>query len=204
MGVHGTGGIQSFTASAEFVIRAPRIADGRAVHTLIAACAPLDTNSLYLNLLQCTHFAGTCVLAEGTDQRSPVGFISGYLLPHRPATLFVWQVAIAASARGRGLASRMLLELLDRPACGDVDHIETTITESNAASWALFRSLARKLCCPIEDRMLFDRNEHLDGVHESERLVRIGPFPPPSSAHVISRRHSRPPVDRGPKNPSQE
>src|SRR5512138_993106 len=172
------------SVSERYSLRRPRAADGKSVHALIAACAPLDTNSLYLNLLQCTHFADTCVLAERTDAApSPAGFVSGYLLPNRPNVLFIWQVAIAASERGQGLARAMLFDLLERPACAGVDHIQTTITESNGASWALFRSLARSLACPIEDRLLFDRNAHLDGVHESEILVTIGPFTPRGAAN---------------------
>jgi L-2,4-diaminobutyric acid acetyltransferase len=158
-------------------LRCPRVTDGRAVHALIANSPPLDVNSLYLNLLQCTHFAATCVLAEDAAAPSaPLGFVSGYLLPERPATLFIWQVAIAATARGCGLAKSMLLELLERPACAGVDRLQTTITESNGASWALFRSFARSLECPLEHRVLFDRDTHLDGSHESEVLVTIGPF----------------------------
>jgi L-2,4-diaminobutyric acid acetyltransferase len=178
--------------SERYALRRPRAADGKSVHALISACAPLDTNSLYLNLLQCTHFADTCVSATRIDQPSSLaGFVSGYLLPNRPTTLFIWQVAIAASERGNGLASAMLFDLLERPACNDVDRIETTITESNSASWALFRSLARSLECPLEDRVLFDRNAHLDGVHESEVLVAIGPFGRRSASTNRSRRTTK-------------
>jgi L-2,4-diaminobutyric acid acetyltransferase len=158
-------------------LRPPRITDGKSVHALIAGSPPLDTNSLYLNLLQCTHFAETCVIAEQTGSTAaPLGFISGYLVPERPRTLFIWQVAVAQQARGLGLAKAMLLELIARPACAAIDHVETTITESNSASWRLFRSLARTLECPFERQSCFDRDEHLDGVHESEVLVTIGPF----------------------------
>lgn len=179
-------------AAERYHLRRPQAADGKAVHALIAACAPLDTNSLYLNLLQCTHFAETCVLAERTEQpASLAGFVSGYLLPNRPTVLFIWQVAIAAPERGYGLARALLFSLLERPGCLGVDRIETTITESNGASWALFRSLARSLDCPFEDRVLFDRNAHLDGVHESEVLVTIGPFEPRNASTNRSRRTSK-------------
>lgn len=167
---------QRSTPSARFALRRPQATDGRSVHALIKACPPLDSNSLYLNLLQCTHFAETCVIADSAEASAPAGFISGYLVPDRPTTLFIWQVAIAEVARGHGLAKQMLLELLARPACKAVTHIETTITPTNGASWALFRSLARSLECPLADRVLFDRDAHLDGVHESEVLVTIGPF----------------------------
>lgn len=159
------------------------------MHALIAACAPLDRNSLYLNLLQCTHFAETCVLAEQEGMQSGIaGFVSGYILPSDPSTLFIWQVAVADGARGCGLGKRMVLELLRRPACATVRNLQTTITESNAPSWALFRSIAASLHAPLEHRLLFERDVHLDGIHESEVLVTIGPFTPCESVTDLSRR----------------
>lgn len=177
--------------SLDVQLRRPRGVDGRAVHALIAACAPLDRNSLYLNLLQCTHFAETCVVAEAAGAPGRLaGFVSGYLLPARPRALFVWQVAVAAEARGRGLARRMLLELLARPACAEVTHLETTITPANRSSWALFRSLARRLEAPFAARPMFDRDVHLDGVHESEELVTVGPFAPQARASAAAERRT--------------
>ncbi len=160
--------------SSEPHLRAPTAEDGKAVHDLIARCPPLDGNSLYCNLLQCSHFADTCVLAEVDGQIA--GFISAYRLPRRPATLFVWQVAVSGPARGRGLARRMLLELLAREACAGVDTLETTITPDNRASWSLFTSLARALAAPLTQATMFDRERHFQGGHASEMLVRIGPF----------------------------
>ncbi|CAN0584610.1 unnamed protein product, partial [Laminaria digitata] len=81
-----------------------------AVHKLISECPPLDTNSMYCNLLQSSHFAETAVAAVLENEL--VGFISGYRIPQRPETLFVWQVAVGEKARGQGLAGRMLKEIL--------------------------------------------------------------------------------------------
>ncbi|WP_366935614.1 GNAT family N-acetyltransferase, partial [uncultured Microbulbifer sp.] len=91
-------------------------------------------------------------------------------------TLFIWQVAVAEQGRGLGLAGRMLREILARPACAEVRYLETTITPDNAASWALFRSLARKLDANCVDTVMFDRERHFKGRHDSEMLLRIGPF----------------------------
>ena len=85
---------------------------GAAVHKLISECPPLDTNSMYCNLLQSSHFAETAVAAVLENEL--VGFISGYRIPQRPETLFVWQVAVGEKARGQGLAGRMLKEILLR------------------------------------------------------------------------------------------
>jgi len=145
----------------EIKLRPPTDLDGVAVYRLISQCPPLDTNSLYCNLLQCTHLANTCVAAIDNDKL--VGFCSAYLLPERPGTLFIWQVAVAEQARGQGLGKRMLKNILNRPQCSQVIYLETTITESNRASWALFEGIAEKLDTQIKSSVLFDRNQHFSG-----------------------------------------
>jgi L-2,4-diaminobutyric acid acetyltransferase len=160
--------------AAPITLRAPAAEDGAAVYELIAQCPPLDTNSMYCNLLQCSHFAGTSVAAELDD--AIVGFISAYLQPGASDTVFIWQVAVGEKARGQGLASRMLREILARPACQQVRFIETTITADNRASWALFESLANKLGAELNRSVMFDKQQHFNGEHETEMLVRIGPF----------------------------
>lgn len=156
------------------ILRVPQATEGRAVHRLVDQCPPLDANSLYCNLLQTSHFASTSVAAELDGQL--VGFISGYLIPERPDTLFVWQVLVGEEGRGRGLATQMLKHILERPACARVHFLETTITEANEASWALFRGLARKLDAHVAESVMFDCHQHFGGDHDTEMLVRIGPF----------------------------
>ena len=155
-------------------LRLPTGKDGPTVFQLINHCPPLDSNSLYCNLLQCTHFADTSVAATVRDEL--VGFISGYLIPGQTDTLFIWQVAVANEARGQGLGTRMLKNILSRPQCDQVVYLETTITESNRASWALFEGMAEKLDAQTNTSVLFDRKQHFAGGHESEILVCIGPF----------------------------
>jgi len=106
--------------------------DGFAVNQLIADSPPLDTNSVYCNLLQCSHFSETSVCAKSGSKL--LGFISGYLVPSNPETLFIWQVVVDSSARGRGLALQMLNELINRPDIPKIRYLETTITPTNRAS----------------------------------------------------------------------
>jgi L-2,4-diaminobutyric acid acetyltransferase len=105
-----------------------------------------------------------------------VGFVSAYLLPQRPGTLFIWQVAIGEIARGQGLAKQMILQLLRQPACAAVTDMETTITESNTTSWALFTSLSRELNASLSSRVCFDQQQHFEGQHDTELLVSVGPI----------------------------
>ena len=154
--------------------RAPRAEDGPVVWKMIERSGRLDGNSLYCNLLQCSHFSRTCVLAEMGDE--PAGWMSAYLPPAQPGTLFVWQICTTPKARGQGLARRMILDALARPECRGVRRIECTITAGNAASWALFQSVARALDAPLASAPHFNRDIHLDGRHDSELRVTVGPF----------------------------
>ena len=156
-------------------IHHPSAEDGFSVNRLIAGSPPLDTNSVYCNLLQCSHFADTSVVAKADGKI--FGFISGYRLPARPEVLFVWQVVVSDQARGQGLAVRMLQSQLDADACTGVRFMETTITEDNAASHALFQKFADKNGAMLEQSKFFDRKRHFNDQHDSEYLIRIGPFP---------------------------
>jgi L-2,4-diaminobutyric acid acetyltransferase len=155
-------------------LRTPVKDDGFRLHQLVAECPPLDANSIYCNLLQCSHFAETGVAAEKDDDL--VGFISGYIPPQKAETVFVWQVAVHEKGRGQGLAKRMLKENVARVACKNVTHMETTITADNEASWALFRSFARDMGAELEHHEHFEKDTHFGGQHDSEFLLRIGPF----------------------------
>ncbi len=155
-------------------LRTPTAEDGAAVWDLIRNCEPLDRNSLYCNLLQCDHFADTCVLAEKDGET--LGWISGYIPPSEPDTLFIWQVAVSENARGMGLAGKMLQDLLDREVCEDVSRLKTTITRSNDASWALFRRFADRQDAGLKRTPHFKRDDHFEGRHDTEYMVTIGPF----------------------------
>ncbi|MFT5591734.1 MAG: L-2,4-diaminobutyric acid acetyltransferase [Oceanicoccus sp.] len=156
----------------------PTAETGMSVYELVKNCPPLDTNSAYCNLLQCSHFADTSVaaVAQQDGEAQLVGFISGYILPGKPDTLFIWQVAVSDQARGQGLASRMIQHILQRENCSQVQFIETTITESNGASWALFERAAQTLNAKLERSVMFEKQQHFKGHHDTEMLVRIGPF----------------------------
>lgn len=155
-------------------LRLPTLTDGMDVHRLIESSPPLDTNSSYCNLLQCSHFASTSVAAVADG--ALVGFISGYLIPDRPDTLFIWQVAVAEQARGQRLAAKMLDHILSRTYCKNIRYIETSITEDNQASLAVFKSLANTLDADISVTPWMDKALHFSDLHDSEPLVRVGPF----------------------------
>ena len=162
-----------------WVLRKPTRSDGQRVHDLVAKCAPLDENSEYCNFLQSIHFRNTCVMAE--EQGECVGFISAYQKPDSENELFIWQVAVHPNQRGRGLAFHMLQTLLSRQNLANIDVVETTITQTNQGSWALFKKLDRQHGTQGEVSIFLDQTRHFDGEHDSEYLYRI-----PLSYHTNS------------------
>lgn len=158
----------------DVAIRSPCVTDGDSVNALIGNCPPLDRNSLYCNLLQCAHFSATSAVAEQGGK--VIGFVSGYRLPDEPEILFIWQVAVDRAARGGALGKRLILDILSRPVCANVSMLETTVTQSNSASQAMFDKIAAVLGAPHRRTLLFDRDRHLGGNHSSEFLISIGPF----------------------------
>jgi L-2,4-diaminobutyric acid acetyltransferase len=161
----------------------PEPADGAALWRIAKDSGTLDLNSSYSYLLWCRDFAGTSAVARAADG-TPVGFVTAYLRPDRPRTLLVWQVAVDAAYRGRGLAARLLDGLAEHvTAAYGVTEVETTITPGNTASERLFTSFARRHGAAVERAVLFGTGQFPDGPHDPEVLHRIGPL---SAGHRLA------------------
>lgn len=151
-------------------LRPAQATDGAVLWQLAKDSRTLDLNSSYVYLLWCRDFADTTVVAELDGE--PVGFVTGYLRPESPSTLMVWQVAVSEAARGHGVASRMLDELITRTSA---KALETTITSDNPASIALFASFAQRFGAGHDVEPLFTEQMYPD-VHDTEFLHRIAPI----------------------------
>ncbi|MCZ0978447.1 diaminobutyrate acetyltransferase [Streptomyces diastatochromogenes] len=157
------------------------IADGAALWRIARGSDALDLNSPYSYLLWCRDFAGTTAVARDASGR-PVGFVTGYLRPDEPGTLFVWQVAVEDSHRGTGVAGTLLDALSARVAAEHgLDRVEATVTPGNLASDRLFRSFARRNGADLTREVLFPAASFPSAGHDAEVLYRIGPFAPAAS-----------------------
>lgn len=160
-------------------LRKPSLQDGAKIWALVKDCEPLELNPSHVYLLLCTHFPDTCVVAEQSGEM--VGFLAAYRPPTLLGAVFVWQVAVKREFRGRGIASAMLLELLQRAAWRDlVCYVEATAPPANLAAQALFRSLARNLETQCEEMPLFSEKMFGEEGHPEEILFIVGPFRLPS------------------------
>lgn len=163
-------------AQADLRIDRPSVEDGAALWRLAKESGTLDLNSSYSYLLWCRDFAATSAVARAQGGE-PVGFVTGYVRPQEPHTLLVWQVAVDAAHRGRGLAAALLDGLTARLAAErPLTTVETTITPGNTASERLFTSYAERHGAAVSREVLFGAGLFPDGPHDPEVLYRIGPL----------------------------
>lgn len=162
------------TAMLNITIKEPTIADGQALWNTVKQIPELDLNSSYCYYLIAHHFSKTSALAflEG----EVCGFVTGYLKPEDPSTLFVWQMGVSPKARKQGLAVRMIKHILSQKLCKNVSHIEATTSESNVASLSVFKKIASHLNTPLEILPFLSATEFPEEGHKDEMLLKLGPF----------------------------
>jgi len=169
-----TGTAKATSNAGRLCFREPVADDGPAIYALVDRSKPLDLNSRYCYLILCEHFSSTCVVAEREGEL--LAFMTAYVPPEQPDTLFVWQIAVDAALRGQGVAKRLLAEALARPAMQKIRFVEATVNPSNDASRGIFQSLARRYDTDISESLLFAESLLGDSDHEQENLIRVGPF----------------------------
>lgn len=155
------------------VIEQPSTQDGCELWRIARDSRVLDLNSSYAYLLWCRDFAGTSLVARVGGR--VVGFVIGFTRPTEPGTVVVWQIAVDAEQRGRGLAAALLDGLAAMLAPRGVRTVETTISPDNAASIALFTAFARRHRADVDRAELFGA-DHFPDAHGAEDLYRIGPL----------------------------
>lgn len=159
----------------DIVFRNPETEDGKYFWEIAKASKTLDVNSAYHYLIMCRHFGRTCIAAERQGQI--VGFVTAYIPPDLPDTIFVWQVAVEKKHRGRGLGVRMLVEAFNNAKAVNVKNMDATITASNLPSINLFKATARVLNAPFEfEEEFFSAENFGKSGHEPEILFHIGPI----------------------------
>lgn len=121
------------------------------------------------------YYTDTCVVAK-LDQEL-VGFITAFIPPKQPDTVFIWQIGVDPDHSGKGIGSQLLDQLLDQVKETDIQYVEATITPSNKASQALFEKLAKRhdTSCQVQTFFTLDLFPTQDQ-YEEELKFRIGPL----------------------------
>lgn len=158
----------------KIIFREPTEDDGSEMFRIVKESEVLDVNSSYSYLMWGKFFNKSSIVAESNNQL--VGFVSGFVQPNTPDTLFVWQVAVDSSHRGKGLATTLIENLLKQMEKSDIRYLEATVTPTNIPSSNLFKGIARKLQTHCEIYECFSKEQFPDPSHEAEMTYRIGPL----------------------------
>lgn len=158
-----------------FLFRHPTKQDGKHLWEIAKSSGSLDLNSVYHYLIMCRHFGKTSLVSE--KQGQVIGFVTAYIPPDSPDTVFVWQVAVDEKERGQGLGVHLLTNVFKNARKWGVKNLDATITPSNRASIGLFTAVARRLNAPFEFKEeFFSTADFGKNAHEAEMLFHIGPI----------------------------
>lgn len=152
-------------------IRNTRAVDGARMWELVRESDALELNTSYCYMLLAKHFDATTLVAERGDQL--LGFVMAYRPPRQPDTAFVWQIGVAAAARGQGVAGKLLDSLASNSGAR---YIEASVGVSNEPSRALFSGFARRHDAAVDSDEDFINAAEFPGEHETEKRFRIGPL----------------------------
>lgn len=154
--------------------RRPTENDGSEMYRIVQQSEVLDVNSPYSYLMWSKYFNKTSIVAVCENQI--IGFVTGFIQPEDPNTLFIWQIAVDKHYRGHGLATKLIEQLLVRLREEEIIFLEATVTPSNIPSSKLFKGIAekQKTNCAIFE--CFSKELFPDENHETEFTYRIGPL----------------------------
>src|SRR5699024_4097698 len=155
--------------------REPTDSDGKEMYRIVEESKVLDVNSSYSYLLWSKFFSKTSIIATCDDK--VIGFVSGFLQPDSPDTLFVWQVAVDSYFRDYAFATKLIRQLINQvDEKIDVKYLEATVTPSNIPSSKLFQGLAKKNDTDCSIFECFKEEHFPDPEHEAVMTYRIGPL----------------------------
>ncbi|MDY0131600.1 MAG: diaminobutyrate acetyltransferase [Desulforegulaceae bacterium] len=159
----------------KFKLKKPVPSDGKLIWELVKNSKSLDLNSIYHYVLMADHFNESSIAAFKDNELA--GFVTAYFPPIKHQTLFVWQVGVSKKFQGRNLGKTMITTLAKSQLSQKVKYLHATITTSNKASIALFKSTAKSLDSNYKfDEIIYPKDFFGETGHEPEKLFQIGPI----------------------------
>lgn len=153
------------------VLRTPEPVDGVRIAALAEGLASGNARDIPEALVGRGAFRETSVLAELDGQL--LGWISAYILPYDPQTLFIWTVEVVEADRDVGISALMLGYLMRQEACAGVTRVQTVISCDEDRPWELFRRFARWQHSRMNVQPYFTQALTPHKRHENENLVTI-------------------------------
>ena len=153
------------------VLRAPVPEDGARIAALAKDFTSGKARDLPETLVGRGAFSETSVLAELDGKL--LGWVSAYILPYDPQTLFIWTVEVVKVERNPELSSLMLGYLMRQEPCAGVTRVQTVISCDEDRPWTLFRRFARWQHSRMDIQPYFTQALTPHKRHENDNMVTI-------------------------------
>jgi diaminobutyrate acetyltransferase len=124
------------------MIRNVCASDVSEIRKLVKACEPLTLHTAITYGVLFRSFPDTCFVVETSGQLS--GFISSIRGTAHPEAIYVWQIGVIPSERGKGLSFQLIDSVAIAARRIGCSLLQVGIEPSNDQSLSVFRAYARK------------------------------------------------------------
>lgn len=98
------------------------------------------------------------------DNEKIIGFIC-VLLSADKNCAFIWQIAVDPNYREKGIATKLLLNIIDYLKDSKYESLQFSIGKANIASFNLFNSLCNRINCTLEKIGEYNSLDVIDNVY---------------------------------------
>lgn len=117
----------------------------------------LGLNGNYTYWMLATLYPEYCFVAE-TKEKEVIGFVTA-LPVLKKESVFVWQLGVAAEARGQGIGFQLIERVRDYAITQELKGMITSISPKNQASLGTFQKIANKYHMIMEHVSVYKDNE---------------------------------------------
>ena len=154
----------------QITVRNACAADSPLLRALAAACGTLDVHTPYTYWVACQYHGSSIFILE--DAGEPIGYIMAL---DNPDCVFLWQIGILASYRGKGLSQRLYTQVMNYAAAAG-KKVQVTIAPDNKASFGALESYCRSHSLEIHTEQTLFLTDRIDPeFRETEVIYTVYP-----------------------------
>lgn len=122
----------------EIIVKNVEEKDASLIKHLALSCPPLDVHTPYTYWVLCRYFNKSCFVMY--DGEAPIGYITAIDIDEG---VFIWQIGVIESYRGRGYASLLIDKVYEYAGLKNLDMF-VTIDKENKKSYNSFNGFCKK------------------------------------------------------------
>ena len=149
----------------QITVRNACASDSPLLRALAAACGTLDVHTPYTYWVACRYHSKSIFILE--DSGTPVGYIMAL---DNPDCVFLWQIGILSSHRGKGLSKLLYARVMDFAAAAEKP-LQVTIAPENKASYGAMENYCRSRGLTIQAEDTLHLNDCIDREFQETEII---------------------------------